>query len=394
MDVGDRSATALNEEPDSRLVSPSLLPLPPRLASPEEDEVAVSLRQSMYRLAGSGRGSTWQSMLECFVPLVVCGGVKCLSVLLEQVMQTGGGDIPVDLPSDLAFKYVGVTHPLPPGAVADRFFSSALSDWSARSVMALTSVGFFVLALATLCTVWYVTHEALEQVRERALLKAASGALAVAAFGALSTSQATGASSLMAKLHDAVREHSAFCHPKLYSAMYASGNTVVLLVAFAMCALLVPDLRARAAQVPSNRDVLFLARRMRWGRAVLYTLAPFLALSALESYVVTSSIAVYVVGEDNQKLMRLMANRSTLMFGAFYSLILACAYAPSETILRIRAMKLASDSGVVPTDRARWLQERSLKLSALDQLKTSLALLSPILTSVARQCIEGLIKPS
>jgi hypothetical protein len=173
--------------------------------------------------------------------------------------------------------------------------------------------------------------------------------------------------------------------------MYATGNTVVALVAFAMCALLLPDLRAPAVRITNDHDVMFLARRMRWTRAVLYTLAPFLALSALESYVVTSSIAVYVMGAENQKLMQLMANRSTLMFGAFYSLILACAYAPSEAILRIRAMKLASDAGVLPTDRARWLQERSLKLSAVDQLKTSLALLSPILMSVTRQWVESLL---
>ena len=384
MDAGDRSAAALSEESD------------PRLASPEGDESAVSLRQSMYRLAGSGRGSSWQSAMECFVPLFVCGGVKCLSLLLEHIMHTGGGtqvELTSDLPSDLEFKYVGVTHALPPGAVLDRSFSAALGDWSARNVMALVSVAFFVFALATLCTVWYVIHEALEQVRERALLKGAAGALAVAAFAALSITRATGASSMMERLHDAIGDHSTFCHPKLYAAMYASGNTVVLLVAFAMCALLVPDLRATAARVTSDRDVRFLARRMRWMRAVIYTLAPFLALGALESYVVTSSIAVYVMGQDNQKLMQLMANRSTLMFGAFYSLILACAYAPTEAILRIRAMKLASDAGVIAADRARWLQERSLKLSAADQLKTSLALLAPILMSVARQCVESLFKP-
>ena len=380
MDAGDRSATALNEESD------------PRFASPEGDESAVSLRQSMYRLAGSGRGSSWQSILECFVPLIACGVVKCLSLWLGHITRTGGGN-PVELPPDLEFKYVGVTHPLPPGAVLDRFFSSAVSDWSARNTMALVTVAFFVSALAALCTVWYVLHEALEQVRERALLKGASGALAVAAFAALWISRATGAGSMLEELHGAIVEHSTFCHPKLYALMYASGNTVVLLVAFAMCALLVPDLRATSAPVTSERDVLFLARRMRWMRAVIYTLAPFLAVSALESYVVTSSIAVYVIGQDNQKLMQLMANRSTLMFGAFYSLLLACAYAPSEAILRIRAMKLASDAGVIQADRARWLQDRSLKLSAADQLKTSLALLAPILMSVARQCVEGLFKP-
>ena len=378
MDANDRSAAALKEESG------------PRLASQEGDESAVSLRQSMYRLAGSGRGRSWQTMLECFVPLFVCCGVKCVSLLLEQVMQIGVGADGVKDLADLEFKYVGVTPKLP--EVPDRFLASALSDWSARSAMVLVSLAFFVLAVATLCTVWYVIHEALEQVRERALLEGALGVLAVSAFVALCGWRTAGASGMMDGLHGQVGTHATFYHPKLYSALYASGNTLVLLVAFAMCALLVPDLRATAVRISSDHDVLFLARRMRWTRAVLYTLAPFLVLSALESYVATSSIAVYVKTKESQDMILRMANRSTLMFGAFYSLILACAYAPSETILRIRAMKLASDAGVLPTDRARWLQERSLKLSAIDQLKTSLALLSPILMSVAKQWLDGLFK--
>jgi hypothetical protein len=339
------------------------------LGPSDADEAPVSLRQSVYQLAGSSRSHAWPTIVECFIPLLMCGAVEGLSTWLDSIMQNN-----LPLP---ASNYVGVA---PDAAAArDQFFSFAVSDWSARNVVVLVSTVFFVLALATVCTVSYVIHEALEQVTERALLKRSVAALATVTFVTICLFRNTGASRTMERL----LQFSDVSPHALYVAMYASGTMIIVLVACAMCTLLVPDLRATAVRIVNNQDIVFLARRMRWTRAIIYTLAPFLVVSTVESYAVTSSIAVYIVGAENQRLMWIMATRSTLMFGVFYSVLLFCVYAPTEGILRIRAMKLASDANIRPTDRAHWLEERSLKLSAFDQIKTSLALLSPIFASLA-----------
>jgi hypothetical protein len=264
-----------------------------------------------------------------------------------------------------------------------------MSDWSVRNALVLVSTLFFVLALATLCTVAYVLHEALDQVRQHARLKVAAAALAAVAFLVIFHFNDTGASPTMNWLY----QNSEANHPTLYTVMYATGNAVVVLVACAMCALLLPDLRAKTVRIVTNHDIVFLARRMRWTRAILYVLAPLLVISVITSYVATSSIAVYIIDAEDQKLMQLMANRSTLIFGAFHTMVLFCVYAPTEAILRIRAMGLASDAKVDPTERTRWLETRSLKLSAVDQLKTSLALLSPILASLANHVAHGRLHP-
>jgi hypothetical protein len=351
------------------------MPIAAGPVTPGEDEPSLSVRHSMYQFVGSKLSHGWPRIVECFFPAFVCGSVKWASLTIESHVQIYDNQ---EVAADV----------LQHASTPNSFFHQEVSDWSARSVSALVSLAFFVLALATLCTVGYVIHEALEQVRKRYALGGAIAVLTVAAFWRL-CKLGTGASAMMGALMSA---HASPGQQQLYTAIYATGNAIVVLVACGMCTLLVPDFRANAGRVVSDHDILFLARRMRWTRAILYTLAPLLVFSALENYVATSSIAVYLVGVENQKLMLLMANRSTLMFGGLYSILLVCTYAPTEAILRVRAMGLASDAHVKPTERAKWLEERGLKLSAVDQLKTVLALLSPVLASLVGQIGQGALR--
>jgi hypothetical protein len=67
-------------------------------------------------------------------------------------------------------------------------------------------------------------------------------------------------------------------------------------------------------------------------------------------------------------------------------------YAPTEAILRIRAVKVASDAHVKGGERAAWLKDRGLQLSAVDQFKAVLAVLLPILVELLRQSVTALVR--
>jgi hypothetical protein len=136
----------------------------------------------------------------------------------------------------------------------------------------------------------------------------------------------------------------------------------------------------------------FLARRMRWIRATLYVLAPFFAVCTVVTYTSAAMIVVYISGSDEQAAMLHMASRSTLIFATLYSIVLVCMYAPTEAILRVRAAKLASDAHVKADERAAWLKERGLQLSALDQFKAVVAVLSPILVGLFGRAVGEVLK--
>jgi hypothetical protein len=340
-----------------------------------DEDAAASLRHSMYQLAGSSRGRGPATVIECFIPLFLFASIYELSRVLDRTMGLASMH---DAPSA---GQQAAAYGNDPSSAVD------VANWSAHSLNSFVVLSFWVLGLATLGTLGYVIHEALGQVRRRALLELGSLGLAATLFGVAFHARATGASALIERL---VADHSTAEQLTLYRAMYASGNAIVLLVACAMCAVLIPDLQAKAVRIVSNHDILFLARRMRWMRALLYSVAPFLVISAAAAYVAVDAVVSVPPGDESAMLAQKLTGRSTLHFGALYSLLLACIYAPVEAILRIRAMKLASDANVNPTERIRWLEERNLKLNAINQLKTFGALLSPALAPIAAGIAQDL----
>ncbi len=345
--------------------------------SAESDEPTPSERMSVYRLTGATRGSRWLGAWESFIPLVVFCSLDGITRGLEYILEV----------DDWAL----VVTPAP--ARIGGSLSSVLGDWSVRNALVLAAVAFFVVAFGAMSTAWYVIFEALEHTkwRRRAMMGVAAVALGV--FFIIWGRHDNGASATMGALQDWVQSTTHIAKLRtLYLVMYASGKTVLACAACAMCAILFPHLGDEDLKPSSQRDIAFLGRRMRWTRAMLYVLAPLFAVCTVVNYTATSMIAVYLPGPDDQAAMLHMASRSTLLFATLYSIVLACMYAPTEAILRIRATKVASDAHVTVGERAAWLKDKGLRLNVVDQFKAVVALLSPILVGLFGRSVSGLLK--
>ncbi len=350
---------------------------PPDKTDPQQwaltDAPASSARDSMYRLTGATRGTAVVATWECFIPFVMFWALKGLAGWLESVLRVNDG------------RSLHLTPRPDPTS-----FGAVVAEWSVRNVIVLASVAFFVIAFGALSTAWYAIFESLASRRAQWPVMVGIAVMGLAIFLEMFLTRQTGASAEMLDLQ-AIASHqlTADLQP-LYALMYASGTTVLLWAACASCAVLLPDFCPDAV-VTDEADIAFLRRRMRSMRAMLYMVGAFLAMSTVVNYTVTSTIAVSLAGED-QAAMQLMAGRSTLMFATLYSMILICMYAPTEAILRVRAMKVASNARVKLPERAAWLRERGLQLSAVGQFRPVLAVLSPILVGLFGQSVHALLK--
>ena len=348
-------------------------------ASPcaQVEEPAPSERQSVYQLTGATPGSRRLGAWESFIPLVMLGSLEWLGHSLESILHVKDDPRLAVAP---ALKAIGGKLP------------SVLGDWSARNVVVLSSLAFFVVAFGTFSTAWYVIFEALEHAGRRRRTMIGIAAVGLGVFLFMRRFEWDGDASItIARLQQQVGTLAGIGICPLYRFLYATGQTVLFCAACAMCGVLLPNLDDDS-KPGSQKDIAFLGRRMRWARAMVYVIGLFLAVSTLVSYAATSTISVYLLDADDQAAMLHMSSRSTLMFATLYSIVLFCMYAPTEAILRVRAMKVASDAHVKVGERAAWLTDKGLRLSAVDQLKAVLAVLSPILVDLLRQSVSGLLK--
>jgi hypothetical protein len=353
--------------------------------SREVEVPAPSERESMYQLAGTARGGHWPQVLVCFVPLVIFGSVEALTHVLRHIIR-------VDYS---AWRHESTA--LDPATIELKSFGGSLAsvveDSSLRNALVLWSIAFFVLAVGAASTAWYVIFESLRQTKWRRLAMAGIAAFGGLVFFAMWHARAPGVNRLVVALQERV---AAAMHvdrlQTLYAVMVASGNTVVGFASCAMCAALLPALLDAQSKPSDQADITFLGRRMRWMRALLYTVGAFFAVSTVVDYTAMDVVVVYLKDAGDQAAMQLMATRATRTFATLYSIILVCMYAPTEAILRIRASKIARDAHVRAAERASWLKERGLRLNALEQFKAVLAVLSPILVDLFRQSLTALVK--
>jgi hypothetical protein len=342
-------------------------------------------RESMYQLAGTTRGGNWLQVLVCFVPLVIFGSVEALTHVLRRIIRVDYSawihETAALNPATIELKSLG-------GSLA-----SVVEDSSIRNALVLWSIAFFVLAVGAVSTAWYVIFESLAHTKWRRLTMTGILAFGGYVFFSMWHARAPGVNRLVVALQERVADAMHIDRLQtLYAVMVASGNTVVGFASCAMGAALLPALLEQGGKPSDQADIAFLGRRMRWMRALLYTVGAFFAVSTVVDYTAMNVVVVYLKDAGDQVAMGLMASRATLTFATLYSIILVCMYAPTEAILRIRASRIARDARVKAAERGGWLKERGLQLSAVEQFKAVLAVLSPILVDLFRQSVTALVK--
>jgi hypothetical protein len=258
-------------------------------------------------------------------------------------------------------------------------------DWAIRQASRLVLLSYGLWSLALCGVVWYVIVQGLERVARRQRVLRVVAAVGAILFVCVWRFGDTGASATMRQISDLVGERTRIHYHAIYAVVDAWGLALSFWVAAAMAVVLVPE-KPEAADA-GERDEEYLSRRMKWTRMILYTAAGFLATGIAVSYLRAMSLAAYVdpsvAGE-----MALMAERSTIMFGASYSLILACVYGPVEIILRIRANALARAEGVKLDGRRAWLSDRHLQLDAIQAARPLIAMATPVAVALLTRILN------
>jgi hypothetical protein len=307
----------------------------------------------------------------CAIPLAVLAIIQLLSLWL-------GFELRVD-DDELLLRSLKLR-------ASETSFHVIAIDWAIRQSSRLVLMSFCLWSLALCGVVWYVLVMGLERIAQRRqVLRLVAGA-GIIVFICVWRFGDTGASATLLQISDLVTARTRIDYHGIYSLIYAWGMALTFWVAAAMAVVLIPDEHPGGAAA-GPRDEEYLSRRMKWIRMILYTAAGFLATAIAVSYVRAMSLSAYV-DKSATGVMQLMAQRSTLMFGAYYSLLLACMYAPVEAIVRIRATTLARAEGVKLDERAAWLKERHLQLNAVQAARPLLAMAAPVAVALFTRILD------
>lgn len=269
---------------------------------------------------------------------------------------------------------------LPKIATETGTFKFVLADWSARNFMVVASIAFFLAATVTTGASWYVIFKAMKPFTRWRAYAVGVFTVGVLVFSAFYASGGHNMSQTVFHLETIVSTYTGIETFKLFRFMYVTAMSLLVWVVGAYTAILLPDVRDDNPDATSERDEHWLAIRMQWCRLVLYSGAILFGVCLIYNYLAVAWPAVYMADPKDAALMKELAARSTVGFGAFYSMLLVSAYVPTEAVLRARAAKLAQDAHIAGADeRAKWLKDRGLKLNLLQEAPNVIAVASPVL---------------
>lgn len=322
----------------------------------------------MTRLIGSKGG--------CVAPWLAMGLVIAVSAWINSLVALGS----------LSFDMTGL-FPANVAAAVGADLQSVTKHLLARVAWGLTSIGFSLVAVATIATSWYVLGTSLQELsrRERVvggalILCCAVPVIAITLLGADVLSEPAVTRGLrIATLHR-TPETRAVSVDSLFDTV--SYGIFLFLASAVSTTLLWPATVADPAAL--------LRRRIARVQALLYVGATALTLRALEMFFLYRWPGAWLTGSATEYVDRI-ALAVGMAYGSFFTGILASIYLPTAFILRSRANRLADESVVGPDeDHDAWLAKSGLRLSPFQEFGRLLAVLAPLIASGPAAKLVGL----
>ena len=179
-------------------------------------------------------------------------------------------------------------------------------------------------------------------------------------------------------------------HTLLVSAITYSGPMIIfgfsagIHVAYCSCSCLLP-LGRRSMKCDFQHGSI-LAERMRQLQVALSIGAGVTAVGLLRQFALARMI-VSVFPESSA--IRIASDASLLYLGIYYTVTLACVYVPAASILRDRALRIASALSL--ERRNQWIDDTGFGDLHFGWLHRLLLILSPLATGIASITLGGIL---
>lgn len=169
--------------------------------------------------------------------------------------------------------------------------------------------------------------------------------------------------------------------PRLVAFLSGLFSTALLLTA-ALSVLVTPMIEGR-------RKLAEIVRDQREIRVLLGLTATWLVIGVI-GIGLFHRMAAAATAESARPAMEALGASSTVLAGAFYSALLAAAFAPVESAARQAALAHAPgpSEGKEPDPPQEWLKKQGLELSFPKALARAMAVLGPLLASVLQNLAE------